>query len=96
MRFLLSSLLGVLFLLISLEIPVASVVLLWKNCGYDMDLWLVGLNGILEFQYEAVSIDGCGGFANLRYTILSNLRETFFHHYCILINSFKEIISHSG
>lgn len=32
----------------------------WKNCGYDMVLWLSGLDGISESQYEAARVDGAG------------------------------------
>ena len=63
---------------------------LWKNCGYNMVLWLAGLNGIPDSQYEAASIDGCGSFAKLWYITLPNLRGTFFTVSVLsLINSFK-------
>lgn len=63
---------------------------LWKNCGYDMVLWMAGLNGIPDSLYEAASIDGCGNFAKLRYITLPNLKGTFFTISVLsLINSFK-------
>lgn len=39
----------------------------WKNAGYDMILWLAGLDGISADLYEAASVDG------------ANARQTFFH-----------------
>lgn len=35
---------------------------LWKNCGYDMVLWLAGLDGISSSLYEAARVDGAGGW----------------------------------
>lgn len=35
---------------------------LWKNCGYNMILWLSGLDGISESLYEAAHVDGGGGW----------------------------------
>ncbi len=31
---------------------------LWKNAGYDMVLWLAGLDGISPSYYEAAAVDG--------------------------------------
>ncbi|NCC08648.1 MAG: sugar ABC transporter permease [Clostridia bacterium] len=33
---------------------------LWKNSGYDMVLWLAGLDGISQSLYEAAAVDGAG------------------------------------
>lgn len=63
---------------------------IWKNCGYDMVLWLAGLNGISTSVYEAAGMDGCGAFAKFRYITLPNLRGAFFTITVLsLINSFK-------
>lgn len=63
---------------------------LWKNIGYDMVLWIAGLNGIPTEQYEAASIDGAGSLAKLLYITLPNLLPTFFIVTVLsLINSFK-------
>ena len=32
----------------------------WKNAGYDMVLWLAGLDGISADLYEAAAVDGAG------------------------------------
>lgn len=63
---------------------------LWKNSGYDMVLWLTGLNGIEEQLYEAAGVDGAGGFAKFRYITLPQLVPTI-SMLCILsfVNSFK-------
>ena len=34
----------------------------WKNAGYDMVLWLAGLDGISADLYEAAAVDGAGAF----------------------------------
>lgn len=63
---------------------------LWKNIGYDMVLWMAGLNGIPTELYEAAGIDGAGGIAKLFYITLPNLIPTFFIVTVLsLINSFK-------
>ena len=31
----------------------------WKNAGYDMILWMAGLDGISDSLYEAARVDGC-------------------------------------
>lgn len=31
---------------------------LWKNSGYDMILWLAGIDGIPDTFYEAAAVDG--------------------------------------
>lgn len=39
---------------------VLIVTYLWKNTGYDMVLWLAGLDGISRELYEAAQVDGAG------------------------------------
>lgn len=34
----------------------------WKNAGYDMILWLAGLDGISADLYEAASVDGANAW----------------------------------
>ncbi len=63
---------------------------IWKNCGYNMVLWLAGLNGISTSMYEAAAIDGCSMVKKLIYVTLPNLRQTFVTVTILsLINSFK-------
>lgn len=63
---------------------------LWKNVGYDMILWLAGLDGISKSLYEAASVDGAGFVAKLRYITFPELKPTFFTITILsFINSFK-------
>lgn len=63
---------------------------LWKNTGYDMILWLSGLDGISKSLYEAASVDGAGTITKLRYITLPELKPTFFTISILsFINSFK-------
>ncbi len=63
---------------------------LWKNSGYDMILWLTGLNGISVSLYEAASVDGAGGWNKFRYITLPQLMPTVFMIGVLsFINSFK-------
>jgi multiple sugar transport system permease protein len=63
---------------------------LWKNMGYDMVLWLAGLDGISIPLYEAASIDGAGKLKQFWYITLPGLLPTVFTLSVLsLINSFK-------
>lgn len=63
---------------------------IWKNVGYDMVLWMAGLNGIGQEMYEAASIDGAGKIRQFFYITLPNLLPTTFIIIVLsLINSFK-------
>lgn len=58
----------------SWSFPLLAATYLWKHMGYDMVLWLAGLQGISHELYEAARMDGAGGFARLRYVTLPGLR----------------------
>lgn len=63
---------------------------LWKNTGYDMILWLTGLNGISVSLYEAASVDGAGAYQKFRYITLPKLVPMFYMIGILsFINSFK-------
>lgn len=63
---------------------------IWKNIGYDIILWLAGLNGISQSVYEAASVDGAGTFTKFIYITIPNLMSTLFIVTVLsLINSFK-------
>jgi len=49
---------------------------LWKNNGYDMVLWLAGLDGISDSLYEAARVDGASSFQCFRYITLPCLLPT--------------------
>jgi len=50
---------------------------LWKNSGYDMILWLAGLENISESVYEAARVDGANAWQCFRYITLPGLLPTF-------------------
>ena len=49
---------------------------LWKNSGYDMILWLAGLDSISESLYEAARVDGANVWQVFRYITLPGLSPT--------------------
>lgn len=46
------------------------VVSVWKNLGYDMLLFLAGLQAVPTQQLEAASLDGAGAWSRFRYVTL--------------------------
>ena len=57
--------------------PILMATYLWKHTGYDMVLWLAGLQGISGELYEAAKMDGAGVLARMRYITFPGLRGTF-------------------
>lgn len=69
---------------------VVVIVYLWKNVGYNMVLFLAGLQNIPAEYYEAASIDGAGRFRQWRsITIVCLTPTSFFVFIMSIINSFK-------
>lgn len=63
---------------------------LWKNCGYNVILFLAGLNNIPKEYYEAARIDGAGPFSCIRNITVPFLIPTAFFVFMIsIVNSFK-------
>ncbi|GKX65053.1 carbohydrate ABC transporter permease [Inconstantimicrobium mannanitabidum] len=63
---------------------------IWKNCGYNIIIFLAGLNSISQHYYEAAYIDGCGKFKSFcKITIPMLMPTTFFVFVFSIINSFK-------
>lgn len=63
---------------------------IWKNCGYNMIIFLAGLNNIPNEYYEAASIDGYGSvniFFNITLPLM--LPNIFFAFIISIINSLK-------
>lgn len=54
------------------------VIGLWGGIGFNMILYLAGLQNIPEELYEAARIDGATGFQRLRHVTWPNLRNTHF------------------
>lgn len=57
--------------------PILVMTYLWRHVGYDMVLWLAGLQSIPGELYEAARMDGAGVLARLWYITLPELRGTF-------------------
>ena len=69
---------------------VVVVVYLWKNTGYNMVLFLAGLQNIPVEYYESADIDGAGKFRRFRSITFVYLTPTTFFVFIIsIINSFK-------
>jgi len=49
---------------------------LWKNSGYDMILWLAGLDSISFSLYEAAKVDGANSWQCFRYITMPGLLPT--------------------
>ncbi len=63
---------------------------IWKNLGYDVILWLAGLQGISKSIFEAAKVDGAGAWKSFLYITLPNLRPVAFTIVILsFLNSFK-------
>jgi raffinose/stachyose/melibiose transport system permease protein len=60
----------------STALPAVMITSIWYGTGFPMVLYLAGLQGIPEEQYEAARIDGASPFQSFRYITLPWLRET--------------------
>ncbi|WP_197662113.1 carbohydrate ABC transporter permease [Mobilitalea sibirica] len=66
------------------------IIYVWKYCGYNMLLFIVGINAIPKEYYEAAKIDGAGKIKCMYYITLKLIKSTmFFVIIMSLINSFK-------
>lgn len=62
----------------------------WKNCGYNIVLFLAGLNEIPKNFYGVASLEGANSWQSFRYITLPMLVPDFFFIFVIsIINSFK-------
>ncbi|WP_028609343.1 carbohydrate ABC transporter permease [Paenibacillus harenae] len=72
------------------SIGVLAVVYIWKNIGYNMVLFLAGLQSIPKDYYETADIEGAGKFHKWIHITLVYLTPTmFFVVLMSIINSFK-------
>ena len=63
---------------------------LWKNSGYNMIIWLSGMDGISKDLYEAAEVDGAGYWHKLWYITIPNLFPTLgMLSVLSLLNTFK-------
>jgi multiple sugar transport system permease protein len=69
---------------------VVLVVYLWKNIGYNIVLFLAGLQNIPAEYYEVAHIDGAGSWKKfLNITLVYLTPTTFFVFVMSIVNSFK-------
>jgi multiple sugar transport system permease protein len=69
---------------------VISLIFIWKNLGYNMVLFLAGLNNIPKEYYEAAEVDGSNAVAVFTKITLPCLTPTFVLVIIMsVINSFK-------
>src|SRR5215831_3382987 len=61
----------------SWAMPAIILLALWKNFGFNMIIFVAGLQSIPERFYEAARIDGAGEAAQLRHVTLPMLGPTF-------------------
>jgi multiple sugar transport system permease protein len=57
--------------------PAIVLMSIWKNFGFNMVIFVAGLQGIPERLYEAASIDGASRWQTFRHVTLPMLRPTF-------------------
>lgn len=70
--------------------PAVIITSIWKNLGFNMLLFLAGLQGIPETFYEAAKIDGAGWWASFKNITLPLLSPTtFFVVVMSIISSFQ-------
>ncbi len=67
-----------------------AIMSVWNTMGYNMILFLSGLQGIPDYLYEAAGIDGAGSWKKFWHITLPMLRPTtFFVFVMACINSFQ-------
>lgn len=70
--------------------PSLIIMDIWKHVGYDMVIFLAGLQGIPQHLYEAMDVDGGGRWAKFRHVTWPLLAPTTFFILVIsMINRFK-------
>lgn len=63
---------------------------IWKNAGYDIVLWLCGLDGISDSLYEASAADGANGYQQFIYITMPLMMPTLgLTTLLSLLNTFK-------
>lgn len=70
--------------------PAVIIMSVWKGLGYNMVIFLAGLQDVPEFLYEAAELDGANGWQKLRNVTLPMLQPTtFFVIVMSIIGSFQ-------
>jgi multiple sugar transport system permease protein len=58
--------------------PAVIIMAVWRGLGYNMLIYLAGLQGIPDVYYEAAAIDGAGGWAKFWHITVPLLSPTTF------------------
>jgi multiple sugar transport system permease protein len=58
-------------------LPAIILLAVWKNFGFNMVIFLAGLQAVPERLHEAARVDGAGAWARLRHVTLPALAPTF-------------------
>lgn len=75
-------------------LPAIMIMTIWANIGYNMIIYLAGLQGIPKDLYEAARIDGAGAFRTFRNITIPLLSPTtFFVLITNIIQSFQVFIA---
>lgn len=81
---------GSIWLNSSLAFWVMVISYLWRNIGYNMILWMTGIQQIDDSIYEAASIDGANELQIFLWIMLPNLKQVLYTVAVLsLLNSFK-------
>ena len=73
-----------------LAMPALILMAVWKNFGYNMIIFIAGLQAIPEQLYDSARMDGAGRLQQLRYVTLPMLVPTFlFVGVLTMIGSFQ-------
>lgn len=78
--------------LVSTRWPIPAIILMsvWKGLGYNMVIFLAGLQAIPRYLYEAAALDGAGGWRKFVHVTLPLLSPTtFFAIVITVIASFQ-------
>lgn len=69
---------------VRLALPAIIMLSIWQGVGFQMVIYLAGLQGIPPDLYEAAAIDGAGLWQRFRYVTLPGLRNT---HIFVLVTT---------
>lgn len=71
-------------------LPAIIIVAIWKNIGFNMVIYLAGLQDIPKDLYESADLDGASKWQKILYVTMPLLRPTtFFVTIMAIINSFQ-------
>ena len=77
----------------SLAMPAIMLVAVWKGFGYNMLVFIAGLQSIPDDLYEAARLDGASGWQQFRYVTLPMLRPTLFFVTIITMVGFFQLFA---